>query len=491
MHDRRDFLKRPPPASPSRSRSRPTRSISRAKRPRRETPFAPNVWLTIGTDGTITIVSPAAEMGQGSFTTLPLILAEELDADWSKVQDDPSRRSGTRRNTAIRSTARPSRPRRASRCAATSRRMRIAGAQARRVLLDAVAAKWSVPVGELATEPSVVVHKASGRRIGYGEIAAFAKDAAPSCRKIDGQGPQAAANFRLIGKDVPRVERPAQGHRRCEIRHRRAGARHGLRGGAAVALPWRRAGDGRRRGGARKCRASPTWCGCRTASASIGATVEATQAAKKLLKVTWSEAQGAQHDSERALDEFAAIARDKSRDGRRLCAGRRRQGRDARRRQGDARRIPHALRLSRADGAAERHRLGERRRQVGGDLGRHAVADGVLNRSGARAEDRPREASPSTSICSAAVSAAARSRRSIVDAVAALEGGRQAGQADLEPRGRHRLRQVPPDDRASHRGGLRRRRQADRLAPSRGRRVGRRLHGGGGRHARRRRPTGS
>src|SRR5205823_5635022 len=53
--------------------------------------------------------------------------------------------------------------------------LRTAGAQARRVLLDAVAEKWSVPVGELTTEPSTVVHKASNRRISYGDVAAFAK----------------------------------------------------------------------------------------------------------------------------------------------------------------------------------------------------------------------------------------------------------------------------------------------------------------------------
>src|SRR5437899_704248 len=107
-------------------------------------PLSPNVWVTIATDGTITIVSPAAEMGQGTFTTLPAVIAEELDADWAKVKPvfppewnekkygNPEFTQGFRTSAsfATRGYFKP---------------MRIAGAQARRVLIDAVAAKWGVP----------------------------------------------------------------------------------------------------------------------------------------------------------------------------------------------------------------------------------------------------------------------------------------------------------------------------------------------------------
>src|SRR6202035_2313800 len=165
---------------------------------------APNVWLTISRDGTITIVSPAAELGQGTSTTLPAIIADELDADWSKVElltppgwnDAAHGNPGWGGNFTTTSSL-------ATR--GYFKAMRVAGAQARRVLLDAVAARWGVPVAELSTEPGLVVHQASNRRIGYGDVAAFAKAPVQLPNIADGDLKPPAA-FRYIGKDVPRRE---------------------------------------------------------------------------------------------------------------------------------------------------------------------------------------------------------------------------------------------------------------------------------------------
>jgi isoquinoline 1-oxidoreductase subunit beta len=162
-------------------------------------------WISIATDGTITIMSAATEMGQGSMTSLPLIIAEELDADWAKVAIVPAPPLDqiygnpgfggmmyTAGSNAVTSYYRP---------------LRMVGAQARRVLLDNAARKWGVPVEELTTEPSVVVHAKSGRKLSYGEIAQFAElpAKAPDIKPEQLKKP---ADFRLIGKDVMRVELP-------------------------------------------------------------------------------------------------------------------------------------------------------------------------------------------------------------------------------------------------------------------------------------------
>src|SRR5712691_8390610 len=261
-----------------------------------EAPFAPSVWLTIATDGSITIVSPAAEMGQGSFTTLPLIIAEELDADWAKVKPilPPAWDDKKYGNPAYGGTFQTS--------ASASvhgyfKALRIAGAQARRVLLDAVAAKWNVPVGELTTEPSVVLHKASGRRMTYGEIATFAK-APAELPKIDEKDLKPTASFRLIGKDVQDVQVPGMVYAAVLQSPYFGGAPETIDDSAARKVP-----------GISDVVKLPDGVGV------IGTSVEATQAAKALLKVTWGDAPGAKHDSERALEEFAAVGRDKSREG--------------------------------------------------------------------------------------------------------------------------------------------------------------------------------
>src|SRR5215831_20298158 len=277
-----------------------------------EAPFAPSVWLTIATDGTITIVSPAAEMGQGSFTTLPLIIAEELDADWAKVKPilPPAWDDKKYGNPAYGSTFQTS--------ASASvhgyfKALRIAGAQARRVLLDAVAAKWNVPVGELSTEPSVVVHKASNRRMSYGEIASFAK-APADLPKIDEKDLKPTASFRLIGKDVPRAELPTKVT--GAAKYAQDVQVPGMVYAAVLQSPYfGGAPEMVDDSAARKVPGITDVVKLPDGVGVIGTSVEATQAAKALLKVTWGNAPGANYDSERALEEFAAVGRDKSRDG--------------------------------------------------------------------------------------------------------------------------------------------------------------------------------
>lgn len=158
-------------------------------------PLTPSAFLRIDPDGAVTVTVARAEMGQGSRTALALLVAEELDADWSRVrveQGDLDPRYGDQfagGSAVVRTSWEP---------------LRGAGAAARAMLVSAAAARWGVPVAECRTENGEVRHAAKGR-LGYGELVGEAR-LLPVPAKPELKTPQA---FRLIGKGRPNVDHPA------------------------------------------------------------------------------------------------------------------------------------------------------------------------------------------------------------------------------------------------------------------------------------------
>ncbi len=165
-----------------------------------------SLWVQIHADDHITFLNPASEMGQGSMTALAMILAEELDADWSKVKIEYSPIEPDLYGSP--GWGRPRMITVGSRTVMTYYdSLRQAGAQARYVLLSNVADHWQVPVEELSTEPNTVIHAGSGRRISYGEIADFVKPL-EEIPRIPEEQLKDPSEFRLIGKLSNRYDVP-------------------------------------------------------------------------------------------------------------------------------------------------------------------------------------------------------------------------------------------------------------------------------------------
>jgi isoquinoline 1-oxidoreductase beta subunit len=270
-----------------------------------------NAWVTLSTEGTVTIMSPAAEMGQGSLTALPVILADEMDADWSKVKIVPAPPRGKlygnpafggEQYTAGSATVR-----------GYFNSMRQFGAQVRYVLMDNVAQRWNVPLAELATEPGFVIHAKSGRKISYGEIAGFAK--IPAQAPDVAVEPVAKAQFRLIGKDLPRVDVPgkANGTAPYSIDVQVPGMVYGaiLREPVEGAAP-EKIDDAAARAVDGVIDIVPLKYGVGVLADSPWAAFKA----KNALKVTWSrKARGWGFSNEKGYQQFAVAARDLSRNG--------------------------------------------------------------------------------------------------------------------------------------------------------------------------------
>ncbi len=166
--------------------------------------LAPNAFVRVAPDNTVTVIIKHVEMGQGTYTGLATIVAEELDADWSQVRAESAPADATRYNNLqfgqIQGTG-------GSTAVANSwDQLRQAGATARAMLVAAAAADWSLPASEISVERGVVRHAASGRSADFGALAAKAA-ALPVPASVSLKDPR---DFRLIGHYVPRLDTPAK-----------------------------------------------------------------------------------------------------------------------------------------------------------------------------------------------------------------------------------------------------------------------------------------
>jgi isoquinoline 1-oxidoreductase subunit beta len=155
--------------------------------------FAPNAFISISSSGAVSIIAPNSEMGQGVKTSLPMIVAEELDVAWEQVtvmQGDLNPAYG--RQTSVGSQSTP----------ANFLPLRRAGATARAVLVQAAAQMWGVSASECATERGAVIHRASNRRATYGELATKAASVTPPAN-VALKNPM---DFKLLGTRVPGVD---------------------------------------------------------------------------------------------------------------------------------------------------------------------------------------------------------------------------------------------------------------------------------------------
>ena len=162
------------------------------------TPVSVNAYVRVGHDGAVALVVPKSEMGQGVYTGLAQILADELELDWSSitVESAPVAAVYNASFAPIQFTGG------SSSVSGSFTVLRKAGAAARTVLIEAAATQMKAPVGELHAEHGAVVHAKSGRRLAYGALAARAATLTPPADPVL----KPAAEWRYVGKSMPRID---------------------------------------------------------------------------------------------------------------------------------------------------------------------------------------------------------------------------------------------------------------------------------------------
>ncbi|MFA3783168.1 molybdopterin cofactor-binding domain-containing protein [Melioribacteraceae bacterium 4301-Me] len=159
--------------------------------------FSPSVYLKIDSNGIVTIIVHRSEMGQGVRTSLPMLLAEELEVDWEKIrieQAEGDKKYGnqvTGGSTSIRRSWEP---------------FRIAGATAREMLITAAAARWKVKSSDCKAENGYVINKINNKKISYGDLVEDASKL-PVPKNVKLKDPK---DFKIIGKRLHRLDTPAK-----------------------------------------------------------------------------------------------------------------------------------------------------------------------------------------------------------------------------------------------------------------------------------------
>jgi isoquinoline 1-oxidoreductase beta subunit len=163
--------------------------------------FEPNVWIKIGADDSVRIMLTMIEMGQGVMTSMPMLVAEELDFDWTKIKTEwapADTKYGNPNFGGAQLTAGSNSVR------GMWKLMREAGASARTMLVGAAAQTWGVPESACTTDKGVVIHQASGRRLSYGALVDKAAGL-PVPKTVTLKNPGA---FKVLGTSVARLDIP-------------------------------------------------------------------------------------------------------------------------------------------------------------------------------------------------------------------------------------------------------------------------------------------
>jgi len=164
--------------------------------------YPPNAFIRIAPDDSITIVINKSEMGQGVYTSLAMLIAEELEADWSRISVESAPVASVYNHTAFGMQMTGG----STSIKSSWEQMRRVGASARMLLVRAAAESWAVPVGECRAENGMVFHDASGQQASYGTLS----DVAATLPLPDSVVLKSPGNFKIIGKPMKRLDTPAK-----------------------------------------------------------------------------------------------------------------------------------------------------------------------------------------------------------------------------------------------------------------------------------------